>query len=44
MIDDMKNRFRYIGRRASAATATGSHKKHILEQEKIIEEAMKFEK
>lgn len=44
MIVDFKDRFRYIGRRASAATATGSYKKHILEQEKIIEEAMKFEK
>lgn len=40
LIDDFKGRFRYIGRRASAATATGSYKRHLMEQEKLISNAL----
>ena len=32
---------RYCGRPAAAATATGSHKQHELEQQKLIEDALK---
>jgi 2-oxoglutarate dehydrogenase complex dehydrogenase (E1) component-like enzyme len=31
---------RYVGRDASAAPATGSHKLHVIEQEAIVREAV----
>ncbi|MGE5480972.1 MAG: multifunctional oxoglutarate decarboxylase/oxoglutarate dehydrogenase thiamine pyrophosphate-binding subunit/dihydrolipoyllysine-residue succinyltransferase subunit [Chloroflexota bacterium] len=35
-------KIRYIGRRASASTATGSHRRHVEEQNAIIDETFSF--
>ncbi len=40
LIDNFKHRFKYIGRKSSAATATGSYKRHLAEQHNIIEDAL----
>ena len=43
ILDDLRggcNRLRYIGRKASASPAVGSHKVHVAEQEALIAEAM----
>jgi 2-oxoglutarate dehydrogenase E1 component len=38
--DPARRALRYVGREASAAPATGSHKLHVIEQEAIVREAV----
>ncbi len=43
ILGDKLNMLKYVGRKASAATATGYHIIHIKEQENIINKALSFE-
>ncbi len=40
VLDEHRMRIKYIGRRASASTATGSAKRHAEEQETLVQEAL----
>jgi 2-oxoglutarate dehydrogenase E1 component len=39
--DDLEQKLRYVGRLPAASPATGSHKRHVAEQQAILDEALR---